>query len=607
MLIIRLIFALVTISYSLFFIFKFIQPELYFHFQQPPFLLTTSFFYSYLSYPGGFSYYLADFLSHLFYFKFLGVLIVFALGLLIYLLTYYSIQVKARLFLAIIPVAMFFALLCNVYFPFSTVISFIITLSLILLTQKFSKNIALAFSLIIAGFLATYYLAGIGYTYVYAISSILILLSNKVLKKRFLAGIILVFIIPVLLYLMSNYIFLLSPSDKYWAFFRKVALFMTYTPVRFYYLFVFFPLILIAVDILAEWKKSHWTLIYLNKVKILPVASIFVAIFISVSLYFPYKWDLTKKRNFVLCDYYNEQGEWDKTIEIGKQSTDYDYLTNLNFSRAIFNSGHSLNELFSYPQIVGKDGIHPDYSYSGEIVFLSQDAYYDLGLISESRHWAYESFIGFPYNTRALKTLVKIHFINRQFDAAANCLDILEKGLISDGFIKKYKPYLTDTNLVNNDPELIEKRKNMPTGFEISESLELKLNILLAKDSSNKKALEYLLAFYMLDSQLDKFMSLINYASQYYNQWPINIQEAIVVYGAVRGKKVVKEYGINQNTFERFKYFSLTLRNCGKDSDLAKDMLYDDFKNSYFYFFKFLNPKVTNAKIVVNLDNNSTI
>ncbi|HEY9124385.1 MAG TPA: DUF6057 family protein, partial [Bacteroidales bacterium] len=525
----------------------------------------------------------------------------------IYFLFYWTLRLKAKFFMATIPVAMFFALLCNVYFPFSTIISFIITLSLILLTRNFSKNTSFAFILIIVGFLTTYYLAGIGYTYVYAISSILALLSNKALKKRFLAGAVLVFIISALLYLLANYMFLLSPSEMYWTFFRKLALFMSYKPTKFYYLFVFSPLILMAVDILAEWKKSHWTLEYLDKVKIIAVASVFFAIFISISLYFPYKWDLSKKRNFVLCDYYNEQGKWEKTIEVAKQSTEYDYLTNLNFSRAIFNSGNSLNQLFDYPQVVGKDGIHPDYSYSGEIVFLSQDAYYDLGLISESRHWAYESFIGFPYNTRALKALVKIHFINRQFDAAANCLDILEKGLISSDFVKKYRPYLKDTNLVNNDPELAEKRKNMPTGFEISESLELKLNILLEKDSSNKKALEYLLAFYMLDSQLDKFMSLVDYASQYYNQWPEIVQEAIVVYGAVRGKKVIKEYGISPNTVERFKYFSLTLRNCGKDMDLAKDLLYPDFKNSYFYFFKFLNPKVTNAKIVVNLDNNSSI
>jgi len=166
---------------------------------------------------------------------------------------------------------------------------------------------------------------------------------------------------------------------------------------------------------------------------------------------------------------------------------------------------------------------------------------------------------------------------------------------------------LNDTNLVNADPELVEKRKNMPAGFEISESLEVKLNILLEKDSTNRKALEYLLAFYMLDSQLDKFMDLLNYAAKYYNKWPTPIEEAIVVYGAVREKKVVREYGISQNTVDRFKYFSLTLRNCGKDTDLAMEMLYPDFKNSFFYYFKFLNPKVTHTRIVVDLDHSSSI
>lgn len=47
---------------------KVIQPELYFHLQQPAFNLNWDFFREFYNYPGGIAQYIANFFSQLFYF-----------------------------------------------------------------------------------------------------------------------------------------------------------------------------------------------------------------------------------------------------------------------------------------------------------------------------------------------------------------------------------------------------------------------------------------------------------------------------------------------------------------------------------------------------------
>lgn len=141
--------------------------------------------------------------------------------------------------------------------------------------------------------------------------------------------------------------------------------------------------------------------------------------------------------------------------------------------------------------------------------FVATDFYYDLGFISEARHWAYESLVFYPYSIRAMQSLVKIHLVTREYKAAEKMLRILEKGVVSRNFVNEFMPYVTDTSLVATNKELMEKRSFIPVEQELNPSIDGRLRELLAANSNNKKAFEYLILFYLVNADAENFSAMV--------------------------------------------------------------------------------------------------
>jgi hypothetical protein len=210
----------------------------------------------------------------------------------------------------------------------------------------------------------------------------------------------------------------------------------------------------------------------------------------------------------------------------------------------------------------------------------------------EAKYWALESLKKYPYSNRVLQKLVKIELITGNFNEAAKYLNILDHEFRTNDFVKRYQPYLKDTNLLISDRELMQKRSFVPAFTEVPETPLLRFQGLLEANPGNKTAFECMMLYYMLSGNLEKFAENYYLVKNYFNH-PVNVYEqAILMYGATNNISVADDYNIADININRFKQFVDELKKRGENERIAMNELYADFGQTYYYFYYFLLPQI---------------
>jgi hypothetical protein len=253
-------------------------------------------------------------------------------------------------------------------------------------------------------------------------------------------------------------------------------------------------------------------------------------------------------------------------------------------------------------QIKGIESLHPDVEFASEYSFIASDFYFNLGFITEARHWAYETLVFYPYSLRAMQNLVKIHLVTGEYEAAERTLNTLKKGLTGRGFVRKYMPYVKDTSLVSSNAELMEKRSFIPVEKELNTTIDGRFRELLDANDSNKVAYEYIMLYYLANAQLEKFEVLFNDASRYFDKTPDIYEEALLMHSARSGKTLPPNVMISRETQNRYNNFMKELEKYQGKTRLARNVLYAEYGKTYLYFLKFVYPNILEPVIVNDED-----
>lgn len=590
-----------VLAVSLGYVGSVVQPFLYAHHVQAPFLFTGSFFKSFLRFPGEPAEYAANFVMQFFHSPFSGT-ITFALlsglqfFLAIVLLKSITNSSLAPLF-ALIPFLFSVTLANNYNLPYSIEISVILILAGLLFMTRFSKGILSMILIFIPGALLIYYIAGSGYFLLFSFAAALLPFKLKTVERvfflSFLAGF--AFAIP---WVASHFVFALPPKHQFFYFFPPKAFFINYKPsIVFVAYLLSIPLLTIISSIQksVETKRSNK-----NKTpKQTTISTVFGLILITglaiFSHYFSFQPDEKKK---VAADYYCYTNNPEKTAANAKTLKEYNFKANVNYNLAMSKTGQLPEKAFDFLQITGSEAIHPDIEFQAEMSFVAADFYYNLGFITEARHWAYETLVFFPYNRRTMQLLVKIHLVTGEYTAARQYLDLLKSGFGSRKFIREFEPVINDNTLLGNYPELVEKRSFIPAEDELSPSVEERFKQLLAANPQNKKAYEFLMLYYLLESDAEKFMESYKSATQYFEKTPAVYEEALLTFGKLYEIPVGNKFNISAEAKARFDEFSKKREQYKNSTRMARNMLYKEFGNSYFYFREFVYPNVIKPDII---------
>ena len=576
-----------------------VKPVFYFHHVQSPFILSRDFLAHYLEYPGGISEGVANFIMQSFYSNIPGSIVFLGIAFLIMWLVYELMKdlytSNLNFTWSVIPLALTVVLANNYNFPFSVIVSVTFVLLLLLLLAKKGTTSSVFIIIYLSGAVIVYYFSGSGYLLLFSVLALLL-----TVKFKFRAAWLMILIIsgfavvaPLLAY---RYIFPVPAKDKYFHFFTTMIFFRNYIPsVLFYIYLLLFPALLIIAGFMSWVHKRN----ILEEKVLSGVYTASSTIALLVLAFYGHRATCRgDEKKIVASDYYCYNLDAEKTAQAAISLQDYNFAANLNYNLAMSKAGRLSDDFFGFFQMKGTDAVQPDVEFSPEMSFISADFYYDLGFISEARHWAYVSLVYYPYSLRALQLLVKIHLITGEYRAAERCLKILDKGLIGKSFVQLYAPYVSDTTRLRDNRELMEKRSFIPAEGELNPFIYRRFEELLEANKRNKKAYEYLMLYYLLDAQLDSFMVLYADAGDYFDT-PVDMyEEAILMYGERKRIPVDSTYNISPATIERYNKFNGIARQYRGNDRLARNALYRDMGTTYLYYLRFIYPRIIKPEII---------
>ena len=572
---------LLTFLVSFFYLYVF--EKYLFHYQEniSLFVFSNQYLHLFLTKPGGLLQYTGNFLSQGYGYPIYGSLL---LSLFFTLIVITLININRKLnpertlpyILILLPSCLLLLMQINFNWGLWTNIGILVSISYFLLSISSGKKRIKILILII--FPLFYYFAGV-FAWLFVGIYIIHSLSFNTGRQRFAYPAILISIAFITLILSKICIFiqpmdvlLFFPFSLQEQFIHEGILYMLTGLVVFYPLLTKF-----SIYIKARFKPD----------KFFPLTSVITLLFITAFLLF--KWyDPKIARLFEMeQSVYNQ--DWDDVIRQQETHRLSNIVAEYYYNLALAEKGQLCDRMFFGPQNFGTKSFIVPWDSKGGINNLDRGIYffYTVGLINEAHRWAYESLVVQGYRPENLKLLVKTDLINGHYKTARKYINILKKTLFYRSWAKKYEPMLNQPDLILSDPELSEKRKIFPEkDFQISiRNPQSNLFLLVSSNPGNKVAFEYLLAWFMLEKNIDAFAEEVSHIKDLsYSKLPRHVEEALLIYKQKTGR--LPDLGtlkISEKTIERFNL----LMSFNAPAQGIQKKSFENEKNSFWFYFYF--------------------
>ena len=300
-----------------------------------------------------------------------------------------------------------------------------------------------------------------------------------------------------------------------------------------------------------------------------------------------------KLKTLLQADYYAYHRMWPQVIKAFHRYPNSFLIVNA-VNRALYHTGRLSSDMFSYPQ-------HPDTLFLTSKEHLiahwrKTDVFIDLGVMNMGEGALAESMERLGERPVILKRLALINMVKGNVGAARIYLGALSKTLFYDDWADNYinsleaDPNLSTDDRIQNLKSLMLKEDYGFTHYEP----ERILMALLEKNRKNNMAFEYLMAWFMLTGQLDKFVHNLDRLDDFnYGAIPRHYEEAILIYEVLTGSKVnLKGRHISQGTLQRARSFSAITarfpRRNNKEANMqAMLATAADYGDTYFFYYNF--------------------
>ncbi len=596
-------FIFLTLYYQIFY-----KSSLYYHFHQPIFLFDKTYFREFLGYPGGISEWAAQFFFQFLYIDIVGAiliaLITIALFIAIHRVIVKSGSASLGLVLAMLPVSFLLIQQNSYHYPLIISVKFLLAVSLFLFYMKISSRFRLI-PILLSIFI--YYLLG-GWIYLFwtVLCIIFELMFTQDTERYVFAGMLATFYLLVPL-IAARFFFSMTLNEAYR--YLTPAIFF-FPPFQFtfstslYLMFAALPVLLIVLFIYRKFAGEKLSRLFkrLDKLPrwLNPVLQFVIVLLIG-------GWVLTisfdkVEQSKIRVDQLAEQEKWIDLLKVAVDIQKYDWMVNFQVNRALYHTGQLLDNLFAYWQIAGTDGLFVNRIIASQICVQASDLYFDLGHINASQELAYEAQTKFKYNPRILKRLAMTNLINGQYPASRMFLDLLEKSLVHRKWAQHYQKYLWNEALITDDDLIALKRLLQPKTdfFIMKDKPYYDLDMLLESNPYNHMALEYLLAYYMLDDKLKPFLERIKDLERFgYTKIPRHVEEVLLLTNILSPESInINDYAINQTTIENFiRFNTILLENSANPKKAQSQLIKENLNNTYWYYLRYLNPKMSNLEL----------
>ncbi|MHC4159000.1 MAG: DUF6057 family protein [Planctomycetota bacterium] len=566
----------------------------------PVFYRTWNFFSQFTSYPGGLVEYLSDLLSQFSYYPWAGALVITMVAWLISVcmdIFIKTINAHPSRWLRFIPPILILITYNRYTYHFTTTMALLAALfftCLYLKLTRTSKPGSLIVYLVLSVIL--YYIAGGAYL----LFAILCAIYELLFTRRWQLVPIYILSALVIPYIGGVFIFGISAVEAFTELLPVSPKILTYEARKrvieiVYILYLLLPLTALVFGL---WRISTE-----KKIKEKPPSRIFSWYtstpmpkwFIELCLLLVFTGSVVllshdnKLKTTLEVEYYALHEMWPEVLDAFHRHPDNLYIVH-TVNRALYHTGRLGYDMFSYPQ-------HPDTLFITSKIHVKafwrrSHIYIDLGVMNLGEGALAESMVELGERPMILKRLALINMVKGNIGTAKTYLGALGKTLFHTELANNYLNLLeTDPNL-STDKEIQRLRQLMMEaeyGFTtyVPEKILLEL---LQKNRQNRMAFEYLMAWYMLTKQLDKFVQNLDRLDDFdYPDIPRHYQEAILIYEVFTNKKIdLKGRQISNRTLRRARTFGNIVNRFSNANRMpAARATAGDFGDTYFFYFNF--------------------
>lgn len=228
------------------------------------------------------------------------------------------------------------------------------------------------------------------------------------------------------------------------------------------------------------------------------------------------------------------------------------------------------------------EGLLPKFERNYATSQLNGEVYFHLGLVNTAQRFAFEAMEAIPnYNksARVVKRLAETNLINGEYGVAKKYLQMLEKTIFYRPWAKRTLEMLGDEKKINAHPLYGTLRQyRLDEDFLFSEDeLDKICGQLFMHNKENQMAAQYLVMAPLLDRDIPRFMSYIQYVQNTIPYNPRVIQEAIA-FAFMQKRQQPPQGMVNQLTLQQMNDFARVYSANKSSAELER------FKNTVWYY-----------------------
>ncbi len=255
-------------------------------------------------------------------------------------------------------------------------------------------------------------------------------------------------------------------------------------------------------------------------------------------------------------------------------------------NRALYHTGRLGYDMFSYPQ-------HPDAllltAEDRDLRYWHKfDTQINLGLMNMAERNLVECMEVYGEHPMILKRLAFINMVKGNYGSARIYLGAISNTLFHTDWANHYLALLQSDPNLSTDAQIQHLRsiRLQQDHGGLFHAKQKAFSALLEKNSQNRMAFEYLMAWYMLTKQLDKFIENIGRLNDFeYTEIPRHYEEALLIYVLGTNKPVyLGGRSPNPDMRRQIKHFSQTFNRYGRNKRAAFRELAGVYGDSYFFY-----------------------
>ncbi|MBN2592303.1 MAG: hypothetical protein JXA81_02265 [Sedimentisphaerales bacterium] len=582
----------------------------------PVFYKGRAFFMPFLSYPGGPVEYLSAFLSQFFYFSWAGALVVTVQAWLLSICMDYLLKAaklsRFRLVCFVLPMLLL-VIYTRYAYHFDTTVALLVALLFACLYLKvtLSRTTTLScFSTFLFLSVILYYLAGGAFL----LFAVVCAAYELIFRFRWKISLFYLLSAAAVPYILGLFVFRVSILDAFcsslpfsWKIIYYEARRREVTIV--YLMYLFSPLALLVFGLLQIlWKRLYslknrapkrqrkkssglpskifsW---YRHSPKLKWAVELLLLLVVAGSVVFFCRNENLRIRFKV--DYYAYHKMWPELLMSARHNPKDPFVAQA-INRALYHTGRLGYDMFTWPQdsdyLILSD---KKYKWMYWQIF---DLFIDLGVVNMAENALTECLEGIGSRPMVLQRLALINMVKGNSDSARIYLGALGKTLFHADWANSYLDRLQIDPDLASDKYIQHLRslcldKDVPIYTLYKEKTLLWL---LERNSQNRMAFEYLMAWYMLNRNLGKFVLNLERLQDFgYRELPTHYEEAAIIY--IYGtKKPLNLSGYQPNPQKRRQIEDFTrIINSDKykgNKQAASEELAKKYCNTYFYYYMY--------------------